>query len=103
LGRVEGSAVREPEVRGSVLPGYARLDGVVPVLYPPGLEGQAAAVRDLLAALERFGEGFLRSLAHALWSEHDVICGDRAEELLAESLGPGGWGWLLSRPEFEED
>jgi hypothetical protein len=260
LGRVEGSTVKEPEVRGSVLPGYARLDGVVPVLYPPGLEGQAAAVRDLLeagvaalseilaveppelgallvadedreeaprayespyppglpyftrtarpptlvlpetlspafrprtdatwalvvwhelahafllrepvprtpawlrefipqalsaavarracqpldehleemegspgftvrgfegrsdaaaqmafqnlllvlgaAALEEFGEGFLRTLAHALWSEQDVIGGDRAEELLAESLGPGGREWLRSRPEFQED
>ena len=52
------------------------------------------------AALERFGEGFLRTLAHALWSEREVIGGDRAEELLAESLGPGGWEWLRSRPEF---
>lgn len=258
MGRVEGSTVEEPEVRGSALAGYARLDGVVPVFYPPGLEERAARVRDLLeagasalseilaveppeleallvadedrkdapreneipyppglpyftraarppalvlpetlspafrprtdatgalvvwhelahafllrepvprapawlrelipqtlsaavarraglpldehleevegspnltvrgfgeqrsdataqmafqnvllalgaAALERFEEGFLRTLAHALWSERDVICGDRAEELLADSLGPGGWGWLLSRPEF---
>jgi hypothetical protein len=52
------------------------------------------------AALERFGEGFLRALAHALWSERDVIGEDKAEELLADSLGPGGREWLLSRPEF---
>jgi hypothetical protein len=52
------------------------------------------------AALEEFGELFLRKLAHALWSERDVLGEERAEELLAESLGPGGWEWLLSRPEF---
>ena len=52
------------------------------------------------AAVEEFGEGFLGTLAHALWSERDVIYEDRAEELLAASLGPGGREWLLSRPEF---
>jgi hypothetical protein len=51
-------------------------------------------------ALEEFGEGFLRTLAHALWSERDVLGEERAEALLAESLGPGGREWLLSRPEF---
>jgi hypothetical protein len=52
------------------------------------------------AALESFGEGFLRTLAHALWSEEDVVDEERAEELLADALGPGGSGWLTSRPEF---
>ncbi len=52
------------------------------------------------AALEGFGEGFLRTLAHALWSERDVVDEERAEELLAGSLGPGGREWLKSRPEF---
>ena len=52
------------------------------------------------AAVEEFGEGFLGELAHALWSERDVVGEDRAEELLANSLGPGGREWLLSRPEF---
>jgi hypothetical protein len=52
------------------------------------------------AALESFGEGFLRTLAHALWSERDVVDEERAEELLAGSLGPGGREWLKSRPEF---
>jgi hypothetical protein len=52
------------------------------------------------AAVEKFGEGFLGALAHALWNERDVVGEDRAEELLATSLGPGGWEWLLSRPEF---
>ncbi len=52
------------------------------------------------AAVEEFGEGFLGELAHALWSERDVVGEDRAEELLEASLGPGGREWLLSRPEF---
>jgi hypothetical protein len=52
------------------------------------------------AALEEFGEGFLRKLAHALWEETGVVDEGRAEELLAESLGPGGREWLASRPEF---
>jgi hypothetical protein len=52
------------------------------------------------AALERFGDGFLRTLANALWSERDVVGEERARELLATSLGPGGREWLESRPEF---
>jgi hypothetical protein len=52
------------------------------------------------AAVEAFGEGFLRKLVHALWNERDVVGEDRAEELLATSLGPGGREWLLSREEF---
>jgi hypothetical protein len=52
------------------------------------------------AAVEEFGEGFLGELAHALWSERGVVGEGRAEELLADSLGPGGREWLLSRPEF---
>ena len=52
------------------------------------------------AAVEEFGEGFLGELAHALWSERDVVDEDKAEALLATSLGPGGREWLLSRPEF---
>ena len=52
------------------------------------------------AALEEFGEGFLRKLARALWEETDVIGEERAEELLAQALGPGGREWLASRPEF---
>jgi hypothetical protein len=52
------------------------------------------------AAVEEFGEGFLGMLAHALWNERDVVGEDRAEELLANSLGPGGREWLRSRPEF---
>jgi hypothetical protein len=67
-------------------------------------ESQMAFQNQLLAlgaeTLERFGEGFLRTLAHALWSEEDVVDEERAEELLAGALGPGGNGWLKSRPEF---
>jgi hypothetical protein len=54
------------------------------------------------AALEEFGEGFLRALAQALWDERDVVDEERAEELVATSLGPGGRVWLESRPEFQE-
>ena len=54
------------------------------------------------AALEEFGEGFLKKLAHALWREKDVVDEERAEELLATSLGPGGRRWLEARPEFRE-
>ena len=52
------------------------------------------------AAVEEFGDGFLRTLAHALWSERDVVDERRAEELFADSLGPGGREWLASRPEY---
>jgi hypothetical protein len=52
------------------------------------------------AAVEEFGEGFLRTLAHALWAERDVVSQDRAEELLAGSLGQGGYEWLASRSEY---
>lgn len=53
MGSVEGSAVEEgPLSRGaaSYLSGYGRLDGPVPVLYPPGSEDRAAGVWDLLMA-----------------------------------------------------
>lgn len=52
------------------------------------------------AALEEFGDGFLKRIFRALWDEKDVVGADRAEELLARSLGPGGREWLRSRPEF---
>jgi hypothetical protein len=67
-------------------------------------EGQMAFQNLLLllgaAAVERFGDGFLRTLAHALSEEREVVGEERAEELLAYALGPGGREWLLSRPEF---
>lgn len=52
------------------------------------------------AAVEEFGEGFLRRLVHALWREEEIVGEGRAEEILAGALGPGGREWLRSRPEF---
>jgi hypothetical protein len=52
------------------------------------------------AALEEFGEDFLGRLFLALWGEDEVVDEERAEELLAGTLGPGGPGWLASRWEF---
>ncbi len=52
------------------------------------------------AAIDEFGEGFLDRLFHALWEEDEIVDEDRAEELLADALGPGGSQWLASRPEF---
>jgi hypothetical protein len=52
------------------------------------------------AALDGFGEGFLRRIFHTLWEEDEVVDGERAEELLGDALGPGGRAWLASRPEF---
>lgn len=51
-------------------------------------------------AVEGFGDGFLKRLVRALWEETDVVNEERAEELLANALGPGGREWLASRPEF---
>lgn len=69
-----------------------------------GAEGQMAFQNLLLslgaAALEEFGEGFLRTLALALWEEKGVVDEERAEALLATSLGPNGQRWLETRPEF---
>ena len=52
------------------------------------------------AAVGEFGEGFLGRLARALWEEREVVGEERAEEMLAGALGPGGREWLRSRPEF---
>ena len=52
------------------------------------------------AALEEFGEGFLKKLVNALWEEDEIVDEARAEELLEDALGPGGREWLVSRPEF---
>jgi len=51
-------------------------------------------------AVEEFGDGFLKRLVHGLWEETDIVGEERAEELLADALGPGGRAWLRSRPEF---
>jgi len=52
------------------------------------------------AALKEFGEGFLNRLFHALWEEDGIVDGERAEDLLAGALVPGGREWLASRAEF---
>ncbi len=52
------------------------------------------------AAVEEFGDGFLERLVHTVWEETEVVDEERAEELLADALGPGGRAWLRSRPEF---
>jgi hypothetical protein len=52
------------------------------------------------AALEEFGEDFMRRLFYGLWDEDEIVDEERAEELLAGALGPGGREWLASRPEF---
>ena len=54
------------------------------------------------AALADFGEGWLARLVHALWEEREIVGKERAEEMLAGALGPGGWEWLRLRPEFGE-
>lgn len=53
-------------------------------------------------AVEEFGERFLGRLVRALWGEKNIVDKERAGELLAGALGPGGREWLLSRPEFQE-
>jgi hypothetical protein len=75
-----------------------------------GLKGHAGAkeqmaLQNLLlllgeAALNEFGEAFLRRLVRDLWGETDVVDEARAEELLARALGERGREWLLSQPEF---
>jgi hypothetical protein len=52
------------------------------------------------AALEDFGDGFLRRLFYDLWEEMELVNEYRAEALLADALGPGGREWLASRQEF---
>jgi hypothetical protein len=73
-------------------------------LGPAGSRDQMSFQNLLLVlaveALEEFGEGFLRRIFHALWEEDEIVDEERAEELLAEALGPGGREWLASRPEF---
>ena len=69
-----------------------------------GVEEQMAFQNLLLllgdAALDEFGEGFLRRLVRDLWAETDVVDEARAEELLTRALGERALEWLHSRPEF---
>jgi hypothetical protein len=74
---------------------------------PAGAQDQMSFQNLLLmlgaAALDEFGEGFLRRIHHALWEEDEIVDEGRAVELLAGALGEGGREWLVSRPEFRED
>ncbi|HEV8224672.1 MAG TPA: hypothetical protein VGP74_05380, partial [Rubrobacteraceae bacterium] len=49
MGNVAGSAVEERRV-AAVLPGYERLGGVPPLVYPPELGERAAEAQDVFAA-----------------------------------------------------
>lgn len=53
-----------------------------------------------VAAVEEFGDGFVRRIFEALWEEEEVVDDTRAGELLVDALGPGGREWLASRREF---
>jgi hypothetical protein len=80
----------------------------VRTLSGPAGAGDQMSFQNLLlllgaAALEEFGENFLRRIFHALWEVDEIVDEERAEELLAEALGPGGREWLVSRPEFQEE
>lgn len=70
---------------------------------PAGAEDQMSFQNLLLklgaAALEGFGEGFIRRLVDSL-REEVGLDERRAENLLADALGEGGREWLASRKEF---
>jgi len=53
------------------------------------------------AALEEFGEDFLKRLVHALWTQTEVVGEGRAERLLADALGADGKRWLEGRLELQ--
>jgi hypothetical protein len=74
----------------------------------PAGAGEQMSFQNLLlllgaAALDEFGEGFLRRIFHALWEEDEIVDEGRAEEMLADALGPDGREWLVWRPEFQEE
>jgi hypothetical protein len=74
----------------------------------PAGAGEQMSFQNLLlllgaAALDEFGEGFLRRIFHALWEEDEIVDEGRAEEMLADALGPDGREWVVSRPEFQEE
>jgi hypothetical protein len=74
----------------------------------PAGAGEQMSFQNLLlllgtAALDEFGEGFLRRIFHALWEADEIVDEGRAVELLADALGPDGREWVVSRPEFQEE
>ena len=87
-----GMIDREPGFTIRELEGYAEA-------------GEQMAFQNLLLllgaeAIEEFGDEFLKRLVRDLWEETDVVNEERAEELLADALGPNGRDWLASRPEL---
>lgn len=112
LGELVPQAASAAIARGSGLPFEEHLNRIdrEPGFTVRSLKGHADADRQMsfqnlllvlgAGAVEEFGDGFLKRLVHALWEESDAIDEARAEELLADALGPGGRMWLRSRPEF---
>ena len=112
LGEFVPQAASAAVARGAGLPlgeHLSRIEGepgfTVRGFRGPADAGEQMSFQNLLlllgaAALEEFGEGFLRRIFHALWEEDEIVDGERAERLLADALGPGGREWLVSRPEF---
>ena len=100
IAREVGLSLEDHLSRVDVKPGFT----VRGFRGPAGAQDQMSFQNLLLllgvAALERFGEDFLRRVFHALWEENEMVDEERAEELLADALGPGGREWLASRPEF---
>ncbi|HEX2728362.1 MAG TPA: hypothetical protein VHM16_01325 [Rubrobacteraceae bacterium] len=96
--------------RESLLEGHLAHIDREPGFTVRGFKGRANAAEQMAfqnlllalgaAALEEFGEGFLKALVHALWEEDEIVGETRAEALLVGALGPRGGEWLKSRPEF---
>lgn len=112
LGELMPQAASVAIARGSGLPFEEHLSRIdrEPGFTIRSLKGPADADRQMsfqnlllvlgAGAVEEFGDGFLKRLVHALWGESVAVDEARAEELLADALGPGGQVWLRSRPEF---
>jgi hypothetical protein len=100
IAREVGLSLEDHLSRVDVKPGFT----VRGFRGPAGAQDQMSFQNLLLLlaaeALEEFGEDFLRRVFHALWEEDEMVDEERAEELLADALGPGGREWLASRPEF---
>ena len=81
-------------------PGFTVRGFVTPASAREQMAFQNLLLRLGSAVVEWFGDGFLRKLVRALAVETEVVGEERAEVLLADSLGDGGREWLASRPEF---
>lgn len=81
-------------------PGFTVRDFDGPASAGDQMSFQNILLRLGAAALEEFGEDFLKRVSHALREEDEIVDQQRAEELLAGALGSGGRRWLEARPEF---